>query len=132
MPVNIEWDNEAKTIIRMEYVGRWTWDELYAATAKSRVMLDEISHKADFIHDWLHSEGVPSNVLVHARNLIEKRHPHVGIVVLVWSNPLIKATWAAINKVYAGLMKRYIFWLASSIEEARDRLMQFHAEEQLR
>lgn len=132
MPVNIEWDNEAKTIMRMEYVGRWTWEELYAATAKSHEMFDEITHKADFIHNWLQSGGVPSNAIVHTKNLIEKRHPNVGVVVLVWNNSLIKATWTAFSKIYPGIMKRYTFWMSPSVEEARDRLMQFHAEEQLR
>src|SRR5690349_1763749 len=98
MPVNIEWDNEAKTIIHMEYVGHWTWEELYAATAKSTVMLDEIDHKADFIHDWLQSGGVPSNAIVHTKNLIEKRHARVGIVIMVWNNSLLKATWSAFSK----------------------------------
>src|SRR5262245_51796 len=111
MPVNIYWDNEEKTIVRMEYVGRWTWEELFTATTQSHTMLDEVAHKVDFIHVWLQSDGMPPSVLVHAKNLIEKRHPNVGVVVLVWSNTLIKAMWTAFSKVYANLTKRYTFWL---------------------
>jgi hypothetical protein len=133
MPVTIQWDNEEKSIVRMQYVGRWTWEELYAATTQSHTMLDEVDHKVDFIHDWLKSNAIPANAIVHSKNLIEKRHPNVGIVVLVWTNPVIKAMWTAFSsKVYANLTKRYTFWLTSSIEEARDKLTQFHAEEQLR
>ena len=129
MPVNIVWDNSDKTIIRMEYTGSWTWEELYAATAQSHVMLNEVEHKVDFVHYWVPGAHVPSNALVHSKNLIEKRHPKVNIVAIVGVNPLLKATWVAFSKVYATLTKRYTFILASSLDEARVMLAEAHAKE---
>lgn len=132
MAVKIVWDNDDKTVIRMEYTGRWKWEELYAATTQSHEMMDTVQHKVDFVHEWVRGAHVPANALVHSKNLIEKRHPNVGIVVLVWSNPLLKATWTAFSKVYSTLVKQYTFIFASSIEEARAMLQEAHAKEQQR
>ena len=122
MPVIVEWDNEDKTVCRMELNENWTWDEVYPASLQGYDMLESVSHVVDIIMDMRLSRGIPNSSIFHARNTIGKRHPRTGLTVFLGANTLFFSIWRVFNKVYVSLGAQQDFTFADTIEEAREML----------
>lgn len=122
MPVTAEWDNPEKTRILMRYIGAWTWDEIYQTTDEIKGLMETVDYKVDIIQDWSQSTSIPSNGLSHAKNLIDKRHPRTGTIVLVGVSSVFLALWNVLGKLYGFIIRKYPFFFAHSVEEAREIL----------
>jgi hypothetical protein len=93
MPVSIEWVNPEHTIIQLNFVGKWTWEEY------SRVGLVDLPsimetepHTVHIISNLLQSGPLPTGgALSHARNVTNNLPPNWGILVLVNKNMVIDA-----------------------------------------
>lgn len=121
MAVSIQWDNPDKTRILISYRDAWTWEQLYSAMEECTYMIDGVPHTVHIIHDWQHTSTLPPGAMNHMRNLIEKRHPHSGVVVFVCENKTFTALWHVFSRFYAKLLEDH-FMLTNSVEEARDIL----------
>ena len=124
MPVINVWDNDAKTIIRMEVSGRWTWDEMYAASTAGYAMLDSVNHVVYPIIDFSASLGMPPNAITHARNMMGKQHPRTGMTVFVGANTLFVSLWRVFIRLYALFSREQDFTFANSLDAARDLIAQ--------
>ncbi len=119
MPINLEWDNPDKTVLRMDVIGRWTWDEMYQASHEGYKMLDAVPHRVCSLIDFSASQGIPSNAITHARNMMGKQHPRTGLTVMVGVSPLFLSLWRVFVRVYALFSREQDFTFAGSLEEAR-------------
>jgi hypothetical protein len=122
MPVTNVWDNNEKTIIRMEVSGRWTWDEMYQASSAGYGMLDSVSHTVYPIIDFSQSLGMPPNAITHARNMMGRQHPRTGMTVFVGANTLFVNLWRIFIRLYALFSREQDFTFAKSLDEARQLL----------
>jgi hypothetical protein len=121
MPVKVIWDNDAKTIQRYVYEGRWTWDELYAALSEGQKMLDTVDHLVDGIVDLQGKSYVPSNALVHLKRVMElmSAHPNVSdITVFLRAEAFVKALTEMLRKLYPSSANQIQFNYASTLEDA--------------
>lgn len=118
MAVNMYWHNAEKDIFIAEYVGRWTWDELFQARAAANVEFDTVTHKVDVIHDWRNSLDFPPNMLGQTRNLMPRMHPNTGNNIMVGTSPLFQAMWKAFSAAYAALVKNRRFYVVNTMDEA--------------
>jgi len=66
MPITVVWDNEAKTIIRWDYVGKWKWSEATYGFEDTIRMMHEVQHPVSLIHDLTQSAGIPGSALTNA------------------------------------------------------------------
>lgn len=123
MPVTNIWDNDEKTIIRMDVSGRWTWDEMYAASTVGYSMLESVPHVVYPILDFSQSHGMPNNAITHARNMMGKQHPRTGMTVFVGANTLFVNLWRIFIRLYSLLSREQDFTFANSLDEARQILM---------
>ena len=122
MPVNIEWDNEAKTIIRMELVGNWTWDEAYRGAQQGYAMLETVDHEVGVLMDLRNSKAIPSNAITHARIMIKQRHPRTGLTVFVGTTTFFTALWNVFSRLYTLLARQQNSVFAPTMEDARRML----------
>lgn len=127
MPVNIEWDNDDQTIVRMEMVGHWTWDEAYAGAERGYAMLQSVEYEVGVIIDFSRSAGLPPNALPNARRMIQRRHPRTGLTVFVGANTLFMALWNVFAKVYTLFAQKQNSIFAATVAEARRILEQRYA-----
>ncbi|MEO0564913.1 MAG: hypothetical protein AAF125_22600 [Chloroflexota bacterium] len=44
MPYYVEWDDTDQSVARLEFSGRWTWDEWYLGHDALRHLMDEATH----------------------------------------------------------------------------------------
>ena len=49
MSVNVTWENNERTIIRLTVSGRWQWCELHAAKAQIEAMLDTVDYPVNIL-----------------------------------------------------------------------------------
>lgn len=119
MPITLEWDNPEKTIIHMKVEGRWTWDEMYQSSIDGYKMLDSVPHRVCSLLDFTQAQGIPSNAITHARNMMNKQHPRTGLTVMVGVSPLFLNLWRVFVRVYMLFAREQDFTFAGSLEEAR-------------
>jgi len=124
MPVTNVWDNEEKTIIRMEVIGHWTWGEMYQGAEEGYAMLESVDHMVHAIIDFSQSASIPGNALTHGRNLMRQQHHRLDITVFVGVSPMFLSLWRVFTHVHAVLMKEQDFTFAQSLDEARAFLAQ--------
>jgi hypothetical protein len=120
MGITVSWDNEAKTIIRYCFEGRWDWNDFYTARAEAHTMLDEVSYKVGIIVDVQLSNFLPNGAISHIRGLPYKTHPNTGRTILVGANTLIQALYNLFQKLYS--TNNGNFMLIRTLEEARAML----------
>lgn len=49
MPIDVAWDNEAKTVLRYDIGEYWNWDDFPTALRKAERMRAEVPHSLDLI-----------------------------------------------------------------------------------
>ncbi len=128
MAIRLLWENESRTIIRMEVVGRWTWNEMFQASQQGYAMLETVDHIVDPIIDFRQSEGLPDFAISNSSRMIGKRHPRTGVTMIVTTHPLFLGMWNAFRRVYVIFAKQEEFRLVKTLDEALSVLKQVQAE----
>ena len=118
MPVQIDWENQDHTIVRMELIGHWTWDEAYDGSSIGYTMLESVDHVVNVIIDLRKSTGLPLLALTHARNMIARRHPRTGLTVFIGTNSLFLTLWRIFSSAYKQVAHTQEFAFARDAEEA--------------
>ncbi|MBI1259133.1 MAG: hypothetical protein GC204_16815 [Chloroflexi bacterium] len=118
MPTQIDWENQEHTIIRMEFIGRWTWQEAYEGSKTGFAMVDSVDHVVNVIIDMRQSTALPLLSLTHARNMIARRHTRTGLTVFIGANTLFLSLWKIFEGAYGQLAGRQNFAFARDVDEA--------------
>lgn len=127
MTVHTDWDNEAHTILRTQFIGAWTWEEAHAATDVLLQLIDSVDYTVAVITDLSGSSRIPPFAFREIRALLGKRHPRAGTSVTVGANFMMASLWKTIAQTYGWLVNnQYSF--ADTLEEARARI---HASEHI-
>jgi len=94
MPIEIYWDNEEKTIIRQDFVGKWAKEDYFRSLDESYAMTMSVSHPVDTIIDMTHNQTNPiqlMNVFSTANKLEQREHAdNQRAVVIVGANMAIE------------------------------------------
>ncbi|NWF69552.1 MAG: hypothetical protein HXY40_10740 [Chloroflexi bacterium] len=128
MAVTIRWDNPQKTIMIYELIGKWTWEEFYAAFESARAMIEALPHIVDFICCVEAAPGplyLPPNTLLHIRGVYANSLPNAGITVVVGGDDLARSIFNILTRISPQIAQR--FKLAASIEQAHLLLQQQRA-----
>ncbi len=102
MPVTTRWVDTDHTIICVEFVDPWMWDE-YAANRQTglHAMLDDVSHPVHFIYDLTCAQTVPPNSLSHIRLHSSGYHRNFsGVVVFVGAHGFLRRVIEMASKLY--------------------------------
>lgn len=124
MPVTVEWDNDDKTVVRMEMTGRWSWEEAFAGSERGYNLLESVPYEVGVIIDFSRSAGLPPNAITHAKGMIQRRHSRTGLTVFVGANAVFMSLWGIFSRVYALFAQKQNSVFASTIDEARAILAQ--------
>lgn len=119
--VRVAWDNPEQTIIRYEFDQGWTWDAYYAAAKIGDTLIDNASHSNPVgAILWMPNPTLPPNVLRGAYGGMRTRHPRAKIVVIVTTNPFVRALHNVVVTGYKTLRDEFL--RANTLEEARTLL----------
>lgn len=117
MTIRVEWDNEAKTVIRHDFDGLWTWNEFWELTRVTRDMVTSVPHQVHIIADMRKAimprgRGMMGNM----RRATLSAPPNQGIIVVV-VNPFLKTLLSLFMSFDPEMTE--IMFSAESVEEAR-------------
>jgi hypothetical protein len=118
MSITVEWDNDAKTVIRFTYVGQWDLKQFYDTTEQSNALMASVDHKVDVILDVRKSSLIPKNFVSTMRTIRFKTHPHTGSLVLVGGNMFMRTLTNALTG-FLGKSQQHPFTMTETLEEAR-------------
>jgi len=83
MPINVVWDNNAKTIIRQIYTGRLILQDYIVATNELEQMAKEVTHTVHSLMDRTDVISAPGLVLPAMRYANSHVPPNLGIRVII-------------------------------------------------
>jgi hypothetical protein len=116
MPIQVYWEDTERTIVRYDFQGVWTWDDLYGVYYQAIAMETSVTHRVDIILDMRSGSRIPANALLHIKNLSEKQPSNVGLSIFVTSNAFIISMYNMAIKVYGKIA--YYFRLVNTLDAA--------------
>jgi len=127
MGIEVNWDNEEKTIIQYVYEGRWTLQDFDDARAKAAKLEETVTHRIDVIVDVRKSSLVPTGAISRGKQVITTTpvsHPSEAMAIIVGAGPLVRSIYDVVSKVYPDIVRRRGFRFARSLEEAHELIAQ--------
>ncbi len=118
MSVHVDWDNPERTILRHQFDGRWTIEDLRMSAVKAWDMMRQVSHHVDVILDLRNGHLLPSGVMSQSNRILNNRPDNAGIIVLVGINNLIQQLARVFEKTYGTFHPGFRLHIANSVEEA--------------
>ena len=119
MPVSFTWGDPEKRIARYEFVGKWTWEELYTVFHASWNEVVQLDHIVDSISDMTQTNSIPPSAMTHVRSLAQNRPQNTGLMILVGANTYLTMAMQTFRKLYEGTLKRDLDMVfAKSLDEA--------------
>lgn len=115
--VTVEWDDADETIVRVTFVGRFAWEEFFAAQAQANVLIAGKSYRCDLIADL--SRGRSTNAapaLMNAKKVLETSPDNLGLFVVITST-LANIIITALKRLDPALAARVL--TATRLEQAR-------------
>ena len=123
MGIEVSWDNEAKTIVKYVYEGRWTLQDFDNAREQAAKLEETVPHRVDVIVDVRNSSLVPTGTISRGKQVITTTpvsHPSEAMAIIVGAGPLVRSIYDVVSKVYPEIVRRRGFRFARSMEEARE------------
>src|SRR5262245_52488528 len=119
MPVHFTWGDPEQRIARYEFVGKWTWDELYTVFHASWDEVKQLNHIVDSISDMTQTNTIPPSAMTHVRSLAQNRPQNTGLMIFVGANAYLTMAMQTFRKLYEGTLKRDLDMVFDkSVEEA--------------
>jgi hypothetical protein len=122
MGINVNWDNEEKTILCHTYDHGWTTEDLYNAVDENRRLLLGLNHEVDLIVDMSVSGTPPAGVLTAYQYAERQVPPNQGIVVMVEPGAVMQPFNRIIDNLAPTISKNRT--VVNTLEEAREFIAQ--------
>ncbi|GAB5491196.1 MAG: hypothetical protein Phog2KO_14110 [Phototrophicaceae bacterium] len=121
MGVEIQWDNDEKTIMHFIYEGRWTWKEFYTKIDEANQLMDTVPHPCVSIIDMQKSRYLPSGAALHISNVIRQSmsHNNSGISVFLQADMIVQIMIDVLKEIYPDILENTEWLYANTLEEAR-------------
>lgn len=126
MRVNVEWQNTEKTLIHIQLLAGWTWDNMRTALKQVDDMIVSVAHPVHLMIDLRQGGRVPSDFLAVAGDLLNQgqARPNEGEKVIVGANFLIKTAYRGFQSLYKTKLENRPIHFADSVEEAQQLIQQ--------
>jgi hypothetical protein len=106
MPIQMAWDNPHKTVVRFTFTDHWSVDELYAAFANTRLMLDSVEHGVDAIFE-MRTSYIPVNLITQLRYAAQCCPRRLNLLVVVSESMIINQMFNVFVRFYAIMAMKY-------------------------
>lgn len=121
MSIEIIWDNDEQTIIRVTFPEEWTWDEWLAIDEITNPMLNSVNHKVCYLADMRRTKRVPTGLKLDiAREVLEFRHENSDMLVVLGMNQMIKALFKVVLMALSRVRTR--IEIVDTIDEAYEHI----------
>lgn len=123
MGIQVEWKNDAHTVIRVCYDRFWTWTDFARAKIEIDALLHSVDYTVDILSDSSKSGGLPGgNALTVLANSFQTAPANIGQVVVLGANPFFRALLQILQTVSLNHAAKRIRFVKSL--EAAEELLQ--------
>ncbi|MEL6527547.1 MAG: hypothetical protein AAFQ07_17735 [Chloroflexota bacterium] len=121
MSVEVLWDDEAKTIVRFVYEGKWDWNDFYTQIDAANAMMDTVSLPCVSLIDMTKSSYLPPNAAIHIRNVIQRSmsHNNSGISVFLNAGMFVEMMIGIVSKINPDIAENTEWLYTDDPAEAR-------------
>jgi hypothetical protein len=119
MGIKASWDNEDHTILRFNYEGSWTWDDLHNALSQGHAMMRTETHTVDVLIDVSQSRLIPSGALARGKHIDDIKPDNHGMTAVVGANTFMQGLYDLFRKIYR---KNLNVVYVPTLEEARAKI----------
>ena len=117
MSIDVYWFDREHTIVRYDFSGSWTWDEVYAAVDAAIALENSVSHRVDVVLNLLESGHIPPNAITHVKTIATTRMPaNVKMAVLITENKAMNVLFNIGSRLYRKIEEQ--FYVAASVDSA--------------
>lgn len=117
MSISVTWDNQAKTIIRYDFAGKWNWYGYEMAVGEAFGMMESVSHPVDFIFNMQNSQPLPEGATFYLKRTLELSPSGQSVIVIAHADKSAQATVSLFRRIYKKMEKRLL--IAPSVDKAR-------------
>ncbi len=125
MPINIVWEDDEKTILRMILSGKWTLEEFHDGFSETLTLYRSVPHDIDLIIDARRNQTNMLNIISSLGRLDADTRPNHRSVTVVGINPMLRVVGSASLKIAPHLSRNLGF--VETVEDARARILQLRA-----
>ncbi|MBE0690507.1 MAG: hypothetical protein IH587_10350, partial [Anaerolineae bacterium] len=99
MGIQLNWDNEAQTVLHCQFESNWTWDDLFEIADRVKAITDNTPHTVAAIINLTDGMTIPGGnffsptAFANARQLLTLGEGGTGPVVIVGATTLIKMVY---------------------------------------
>lgn len=116
MPIQADWDNDTRTIIRIHVSDPWTIDDYSLATLHAYSLMEGADGCVHVIIDFTDAYSFPKDMLSGASAEKVHLHPRQGLVVIVKISPYLRAVIKATLRVFPRMRQNLFF--TQTVQEA--------------
>lgn len=120
MTITLRWDDDAKSVLRVEMDGNWNWKEMLRSRQEIYRLMDESpSAKVYMIVHFLEGMRLPPGMNKHFGTMTSYSHPKGALTVLVGANGFMKTTLSGLGRMVRATGRRVDFEHGDTLDEAR-------------
>ncbi len=118
MNVTMEWENEARTVLRYTFSGDWDWNDFYAILVDhdQETALDRLC----VVIDLRKTTRIPTDAILHLQPAATRAKEVGGKIVVIATSSIAVTTFRLFVTIYRSVGGK--FYLATSDEEVADIL----------
>lgn len=122
MPINVQWEDEQKQIIRQTFDGAWTWQQFIHACIDddgNAGLMRSVTHTVHIVADFTRSGPIPfGGAMSQARSVMRYYPDNWGTLIVVTQNTFIRSLVSAYHRAYMKGVGAKTF-SATTVEDAR-------------
>ncbi len=128
MGVELYWDNDERTVMLLEFEGRWTWEQLFEQLAIAKQVGDKASYEIGAIVNIADGATIPGGSLFkpvnfeNAKKMLEMGSSGTGPIVIAGGNPMLRTAYDTMSRLNASATSNIYF--TRTVAEARSLLAQ--------
>jgi hypothetical protein len=117
MTIQIGWADPEKTILRMDFIKNWTWDDYQEAGVRGKALTEDIPYKFTIVMDFTDSGPMPQHAFTHFKRGLNNQHPNRRMVLVISKHRMLAESMISVLlKLYPKAAKIHF---ARSFEEAQ-------------
>jgi hypothetical protein len=128
MSIHLYWEDNEHSLLRYDFVGKWTWGDFYPALAQGLKMEMLSVNRVDVLMDMRQSGSIGDGALAHIRKIADRQPPNVGLMVVITPSKFLTALFQAAIRSYPDVAL-YVR-LAATESEARAIISASRAEDE--
>lgn len=117
MSINVLWDDEDRTVLRWNFIGKWTIQDFYDVYDKLNTALTESPHKVNVLLDMTESSQIPNGFMSALRSVRSRpAHDNMGVMASIGNSMFVRTFVNTFSKIYPP--RKTAYYMVGSYEEA--------------